>query len=414
MTDDFETKFQEEDQLTFVEDPTDLNNLLKVDQAKVKAFAEMINNLSEDEIGQRLLVLAIGTGGTIACTEKSGPNGSITKEPSLDFERMFGQTEPLLQEKFLVKGLDAFQLDSSQMQFVNVHDLAIIISYLQKNISKDFGGFLVIHGTDTMAEASGHMTNMLGERLVKPLVYTGAQTPIGQDRSDGGKNLREALYTIKAQDDENMAEILIAFGDAAIYSYGAQKVSEQSSNAFDSPLLELAAELSIPGKIIQLQQWTRQRSSQATKPRIYRGTSHLYEPTSKMSVDPSFVDHCISHPSVQGVAISTYGAGTADQKIIKAAAQAMKKKGIPGFAWNPASLGIRKNESNAKYPSEEELQELGFETIYMTPEFARGKFEVAIRRFPNNPREITDFMTRQYVGEIPTEVTKRRSPLLRH
>ncbi|OGJ51865.1 hypothetical protein A2335_01835 [Candidatus Peregrinibacteria bacterium RIFOXYB2_FULL_32_7] len=408
------TNYVTDQELNFESDPTDLSRLILADKDKVIEFVGMLNSMDQKEIGDRRLVVAIGTGGTISMIEIEGDDGKKIKIPSLDFDDIFQKTEPSLRDKFIVKDLPIFKIDSSQMQYTHVHDLAIIKTYIETYLKKEFAGFLFIHGTDTMAEASSIMANMLGEDLVKPIVYTGSQTSINEERSDAGKNVRDALYTLASMDAERQADIVIVFGDGIIYAYGAQKVHEKSSNAFDSPMLELAGELSVPGSIIELQKWTRQRAAQATRSRIFTGKSHLLEIDSKMSMDSGFVEYQIEHPSVRGVSIATYGAGTADMEIVEAAAKAIHGKQIPGFAFNPASFGAANKEKHAIYPSEEKLARLGFETIRMTPEFGRGKYELAIRRFSGNINEIRDFMRRQYLGEIPTEITRRRTALLRH
>jgi len=91
--------------------------------------------------------------------EHDTPNGKILV-PSLDFQKIFSRVEPGLNDKFQVESLDAFAIDSANMKFSNVHDLVIIINYLSHHIKKEFLGFLILHGTDTMAEASGHLAAM--------------------------------------------------------------------------------------------------------------------------------------------------------------------------------------------------------------------------------------------------------------
>ena len=402
-----------------MEDPTNLDNLKILDAAKVRKFVEEVNAITPEEIAGRTLVLAIGTGGTIAMKEHEvvGADGQKRKikKPSLDFEDMFQKTESGLADEFLMKGLDALALDSSQMTYDHVHDLAIVKCYIEANINKKIAGFLIIHGTDTMAEASGHMAMMMGKKLRNPMVYTGAQAPIGKPRSDGGSNLRDALYTIKAMDADDKADVVISFGDGVVFAHGAQKRHNSNRNAFDSPLHELAGDLSTPGKLVNLVQWVRSRVEEASKPNIYGGYSHLLEVHSKMSESPQRVYDQIMHESVNGVILTTYGAGTADSEVVQVAAKAIKRKGIPGFACNPAALGAETEEKRKEqYESEAELERLGFRTVQSTTEIIRAKFELAIRRFRGNIAEVVEFMHgTNYIGEIPTGQTKRRSPLLR-
>ncbi len=131
--------------LRFIEDPTDLSQLTYTDQAALKAYVEAINAMPLKHIEQKKLVLAIGTGGTISMKSK---NGKLI--PDLDFDNIMGFANPHLQETFLVKGFDAFRIDSSQMDYDYIRDLVIIMSYIWKNVQLPFAGFFILHGTDTM------------------------------------------------------------------------------------------------------------------------------------------------------------------------------------------------------------------------------------------------------------------------
>ena len=61
----------------------------------------------------------------------------------------------------------------------------------------DYDGFVVLHGTDTMAYTASALSYML-ENLTKPVIFTGSQLPIGQLRTDGKENLITAASTSAA------------------------------------------------------------------------------------------------------------------------------------------------------------------------------------------------------------------------
>ena len=67
---------------------------------------------------------------------------------------------------------------------------------------EDFDGFVVLHGTDTMAYSASALSFML-ENLKKPVIFTGSQLPIGVLRTDGKENLITAIEIAAAQNGRN-------------------------------------------------------------------------------------------------------------------------------------------------------------------------------------------------------------------
>lgn len=65
---------------------------------------------------------------------------------------------------------------------------------------EDFDGFVVLHGTDTMAYSASALSFML-ENLSKPVIFTGAQLPIGMMRSDAKENLLTAIEIASAKEN---------------------------------------------------------------------------------------------------------------------------------------------------------------------------------------------------------------------
>lgn len=393
--------------LQFVKDPLDLANLEIVDPAVVTEFEARVNALGET---WKKLILAIWTGGTISMEEHDTPNGKILV-PSLDFQKIFSRVEPGLNDKFQVESLDAFAIDSANMKFSNVHDLVIIINYLSHHIKKEFLGFLILHGTDTMAEASGHLAAMFWESLKYPVVYTWAQHPIVDPMHDAWLNVRNSIYALEWISEWWFADVVITFGDGIILSAGAKKVSDMSKNAFESPMHELIADLSRPQYPIGLNDKLLRKKKDVSwlSPRIYSWHSHLLEINSKMAMSTYQIVQQINDKVVYGVLLVTYGAGTADDEVIQAISKSTREKWIAAFAASP----INSDPALHIYESAKKMRTLGIEPLYMTPEFARAKFEIAVRACEWKVTEIAKFMWVEYIGEIPTAETRRRSPLLR-
>jgi L-asparaginase len=96
-------------------------------------------------------------------------------------------------------------------------------------------GFVVLHGTDTMAYTASALSFML-EGLAKPVVFTGAQLPIGEPRSDARENLITALEVASAKKNglALVPEVCIYFNYELLRGNRSKKVESMQFDAFDS------------------------------------------------------------------------------------------------------------------------------------------------------------------------------------
>ena len=94
---------------------------------------------------------------------------------------------------------------------------------MKKNYN-DFDGFVVLHGTDTMAYTASALSFML-ENLGKPVIFTGSQLPIGLLRTDGRENLITAIEIAAAQENGLPAvpEVCIYFDNKLTRETGQQR-----------------------------------------------------------------------------------------------------------------------------------------------------------------------------------------------
>ncbi|WP_225547035.1 asparaginase [Chromobacterium violaceum] len=105
----------------------------------------------------------------------------------------------------------------------------------------DYDGFVVIHGTDTMAYTAGVLAFAL-RGLAKPVVLTGAQLPLVHPRSDGWSNLADAL---EAACQPDLNEVAIAFDRLLLRGSRARKLDVERFAGFNSPNAEPLAEFAI-------------------------------------------------------------------------------------------------------------------------------------------------------------------------
>lgn len=104
-----------------------------------------------------------------------------------------------------------------------------------------YDGFVVLHGTDTMAYTASALAFML-RGLRKPVVLTGAQIPLCEVRSDGRENLITALL-IAAH--EAIPEVCLSFGSRLLRGCRAVKVNASGLEAFDSPNFPHLAQIGV-------------------------------------------------------------------------------------------------------------------------------------------------------------------------
>ena len=185
-------------------------------------------------------VLIIYTGGTIGM--KEDPSDGTLKP--FDFSQIKEEVPEL--NKFDVK-MDSYTfdplIDSSDVEPGLWVDLANLI--LEKY--EDYDGFVILHGTDTMAYSASTLSFML-EGLTKPVVFTGSQLPIGVPRTDGKENLISAVESASAKDEKGHAyvpEVAIFFDSLLLRGNRSTKYSAEAFNAFASPNCEPLAKAGI-------------------------------------------------------------------------------------------------------------------------------------------------------------------------
>ncbi|MFT4938174.1 MAG: L-asparaginase [Paraglaciecola sp.] len=105
------------------------------------------------------------------------------------------------------------------------------IAYDIYNNYDDYDGFIILHGTDTMAYTASALSFML-ENLGKPVIVTGSQIPLAELRSDGQVNLLNALYIAAYYP---IAEVSLFFNNQLFRGNRSRKVDADGFNAFDSP-----------------------------------------------------------------------------------------------------------------------------------------------------------------------------------
>lgn len=240
-------------------------------------------------------VLIIYTGGTIGMTLTDNgymPNlerfhSQLSRMPEMEDAKM---------PSWEIIDMDPL-LDSSNM---TVDDWNSIGSIIAKCYDK-YDGFVILHGTDTMAYTASALSFML-ENLDKPVIITGSQIPIFEIRSDGKDNLIAALLIA---DSKLVNEVCIYFRGELLRGNRAIKYSADGLMAFKSPNYPPLAETGID--IIFNQSMLLQKPHE---------TFHFQKlknvPIGVIKVFPGIqfdLFRGIMTESLKGVVIETFGAG---------------------------------------------------------------------------------------------------------
>lgn len=122
-------------------------------------------------------------------------------------------------------------VDSSNIQPEHWMEMATIV---ERHYSQS-DGFVILHGTDTMAYTASALSFML-TGLSKPVVLTGAQLPISEPRSDARENLINALEIASARRDGKpvVPEVSIYFNNELLRGNRTRKTQSMQFDAFDS------------------------------------------------------------------------------------------------------------------------------------------------------------------------------------
>ncbi len=165
-------------------------------------------------------ILLITTGGTIASSDSE-----VGLVPSLASEQLLSHV-PEVKNICKVSTIGLYNLDSTNMRPEYWLEIA---RYIRK-VYDDYDGFVITHGTDTMAYAAA-MLHYLIQNSRKPIVLTGAQIPIEKRDTDARENLTDAF---RYAADDFACGVHIVFGDKIIAATRAQKTRTKSFNAFSS------------------------------------------------------------------------------------------------------------------------------------------------------------------------------------
>lgn len=334
-------------------------------------------------------ILIIYTGGTLGMVYNE--SGSLVP---FNFSKI-RDIIPSLQQYDLRLTVISFPqpIDSSNVNPANWADLAYII---HENYAQ-YDGFVVLHGTDTMAYSASALSFML-QGLNKPVIFTGSQLPMGVMRSDARENLFTAIEIAAARENGRpvVPEVSIFFDSYLLRGNRSKKLRSSHFSAFAS---ENYPALAVAGILID-----------------YNTAAMLpYEPKRKLVVKKKFdtnvaimtifpgmteqlVRQILSTPGLKGVVMVTYGSGNAftSEWFLNCLREATQK----GIIFLNVSQCAGGRVLQGRYATSEQLEKIGIVGgSDLTLEAALTKLMFILGNH-HDPTEIKTLLREPIAGEM--------------
>lgn len=258
----------------------------------------------------------------------------------------------------------------------------------------EFDGFIVIHGTDTMAYTASALPFML-EGLAKPVVLTGSQIPLCKVRSDGRDNLVTALM-VTAQTP--IPEVCLCFGNRLLRGCRATKVDAAGFQAFDSPNYPDLGTIGVsirlhPGRVRPAPVNTELTVHPLSEAKV--GALRLFP-----GISAELVTNVLRSP-LQGLVLETYGMGNGpadDAELLDVLTEASRR----GVVMVNCTQCLRGTVDQGKYAAGSALARCGVVSgADMTAEAALTKM-IYLFSLGLEPEDIRQRMTQNLRGELTT------------
>ena len=348
-------------------------------------------------------VILIYTGGTIGMNQNP-LTGAL--EP-FDFEHLLSRVPELAQFQTEIATYQFNPpIDSSDMSPRLWTELAHIIA----DHYDEYDGFVVLHGTDTMAYTASALSFML-ENLSKPVILTGSQLPIGQLRTDGKENLITSIEIASARREDGTAmvpEVGIYFNGHLMRGNRTTKQSADEFNAFESfnypHLADAGVEIAYHDEFI-------------LKPQTSRSAEGRLLPEGRKNLQPQFrldnnviifslfpgiredlIRHIIATPNLRAIVMRTFGSGNAPQSpwLINALREGYRR----GKVIINISQCLQGCVQMGRYDTGYQLQEAGVVSGYDgTVEAAVTKLMYLQAKY-DDPEQVRQMMRQSLRGEI--------------
>lgn len=291
-------------------------------------------------------------------------------------------------------------IDSSDM---TPADWQRIADDIQANYDK-YDGFVVLHGTDTMAFTASALSFMF-ENLDKPVIITGSQIPIAQLRSDGQENLLNALYIAA---EYPIAEVGLFFNNKL---FRGNRTTKLHADGFDAFASLNSQELLEAGINIQLKQGKPQTAGLNTLSVSAITPQPIGVVTLYPGISADVIRNVLEQP-VKALILLSYGVGNAPQN--SAMLSLLKEKSEEGIIIVNCTQCPKGSVNMQGYATGKALQDAGVISGYdMTTEAALTKLHylLSLNYGALSKQEIAQTirmkMSKNLRGELSNEVNHK-------
>jgi L-asparaginase len=284
-------------------------------------------------------------------------------------------------------------IDSSDINVVSWQQMASMVEVNYEH----YDGFVILHGTDTMAYSASALSYML-ENLAKPVVFTGSQLPIGKLRTDGKENLITSIEIAAASRHGApvIQEVCVYFEYKLFRGNRTHKYNTENFDAFQSANMSGLADIGI---------------------HIFYHHSLLLRPSGDFKVlknmsrdlavlkvfpgiTPQFVSAILGIPGLRGLILETYGSGNAPREpwLIESLSQAIAS-GLIILNITECNKGF---VEQGRYETSTALQRIGvIGGADMTIEAALTKMMFVLARH-TDARDVEEQLQTNLRGELTT------------
>ena len=336
-------------------------------------------------------VLLIYTGGTIGMN-RNPQTGAL--EP-FKFEHLLSNVPELAQFSTHIATYQFTPpIDSSNMS----PRLWIELTHIIADNYDKYDGFVILHGTDTMAFTASALSYML-ENLTKPVILTGSQLPIGQLRTDGKENLITSIEIASAKHPDGraiMPEVGIYFNGHLMRGNRTTKQSADNFNAFESfnypHLADAGVNISYREDLILKPDYSKPMTPH------FRLDNNVIVFTIFPGIREDLVRHVIATPNLRSIVMRTFGSGNAPQSpwLIKA----LKEASANGKTIINISQCMAGSVEMGRYDTSYQLKSAGVISGHdSTVESAVTKLMYLQARF-SDPEKIRHYLNRNIRGEM--------------
>lgn len=340
-------------------------------------------------------VLLIYTGGTIGMVENL-ETGAL--EP-FNFSHLRSNMPEIKRLKFSVETyLFDPPIDSSDMSLAIWRHIVKVI----ENQYDVYDGFVILHGTDTMAYTASALSLMLCN-LTKPVILTGSQLPIGKLRTDGKENLITALEIAADKDMHGrpiVPELCIYMQNLLMRGSRTTKINANNFSAFTSPNYPFLGEAGL--NIRYSPQFILKPNYDEPVTFKYAMDPHVVILKLFPGISDEVVRAHLSIPGLKGVVLETYGTG--NSPIFPWFIDTLKETIDRGIVVVNVTQCLYGGVEMHRYENGRRLEKLGVVTGFdLTTEAALAKLMLLLGE-GKNPKEVARLMPQPFCGELTVRV----------